>query len=143
MVWETRMALVRFHGMQAQLTPFFGVSGPVRAKFWRTGIAFMAFAPFVFVGAVLTDTFIAGVHHNIYVIVAAEFLLTIAYVGLASVLRDKLKFNVRQCRLAVVVAFLILIPAFTVPSSFLYCGVLYLGASLSRWAISGSAIHSG
>src|SRR5271166_7202176 len=41
MVWETRMALVRFHGMQAQLTPFFGVSGPVRAKFWRTGIAFL------------------------------------------------------------------------------------------------------
>jgi len=89
-----------------------------------------AFAPFVFVGAVLTDTFIAGVHHNIYVIVAAEFLLTIAYVGLASVLRDKLKFNVRQCRLADVVAFLILIPAFTVLSSFLYCGALYLGGAL-------------
>src|SRR5271166_2701769 len=137
MVWETRMALVRFHGMQAQLTPFFGVSGPVRAKFWRTGIAFLvvylalnkltewhefdrlgitlwspdnglslalliesaAFAPFVFLGAVLSDVFIAGVQHSIYVTLVAEFLLITVYVGLVSVLRDKLNFNIRQNRL--------------------------------------------
>ena len=41
-VWfeKMRIALVRFHGMRAQLTPFFGISGP--AGFWRTGIAFLA-----------------------------------------------------------------------------------------------------
>ena len=52
-----------------------------------------AFAPFVFVGAVLSDVFIAGVQHSIYLTAAAEFLLTIAYVGLASVLRDKAEFQ--------------------------------------------------
>jgi hypothetical protein len=36
------MALVRFRGMPAQLTPFFRFSGPVGARFWRTGIAFLA-----------------------------------------------------------------------------------------------------
>src|SRR5579863_7704912 len=49
-----------------------------------------AFAPFVFLGAVLTDTFIASVHHSIYVTVAAELLSTIVYVVLASILRYKL-----------------------------------------------------
>ena len=39
---ETRMALARFRGMPAQLTPFLGFSGPVGARFWRTGIAFLA-----------------------------------------------------------------------------------------------------
>ena len=125
------MALVRFRGMPAQLTPFFRFSGPSGARFWRTGIAFLAvyfavnmltewhefdrpwdhavesrqrfesalliesvaFAPFVFLGAVLTDTFIAGVHHSIYVTVAAELSLTIVYVALASILRYKLKFT--------------------------------------------------
>ena len=46
-----------------------------------------AFAPFVFLSAVLTDTFIAGVRHSIYLTVAAELLLTVVYVALASVLR--------------------------------------------------------
>src|SRR5580704_12206065 len=131
------MALVRFRGMPAQLTPFFGISGPVGARFWRTGVAFLAiylafnmltewhefdrlgitlwspdnglslalliesvaFAPFVLLGAVLSDVFIAGVQHSIYLTLAAEFLLTIAYVGLASVLREKVNFSVRQNRL--------------------------------------------
>jgi hypothetical protein len=35
------------------------------------------FAPFVFLAAVLTDVFIAGVHHNLYVTVAAEFVSTV------------------------------------------------------------------
>src|ERR1700756_3932660 len=42
-----------------------------------------AFAPFVFVGAVLSDVFIAGVQHGFYLTVTAEFLLTITYIGLA------------------------------------------------------------
>ena len=110
------MALVRFRGMPAQLTPFFGISGPVGARFWRTGVAFLAiylafnmltewhefdrlgitlwspdnglslalliesvaFAPFVFLGAVLVDLSIAGVHRSIGVTMAAELSLTIA-----------------------------------------------------------------
>jgi two-component system, LuxR family, sensor kinase FixL len=90
-----------------------------------------AFAPFVFVGAVLSDVFIAGVQHGFYLTVTAEFLLTITYIGLAFVLRDKLKFNVRQNRLPDVVAFLIFIPVGAVFSSLVYCGVLYLGGALS------------
>jgi two-component system, LuxR family, sensor kinase FixL len=163
------MVLVRFHGIEAQLAPFFGISGPVGARFWRTGIAFLAvyfainmltewhefdrlgitlwspdnglslalliesvaFAPFVFLAAVLTDTFIADVHHSIYVTVAAELLLTIVYVVLASILRYKLKFTVRQSRLADVTTFLMFIPAGAVLSSAVYCGTLYFGGALS------------
>jgi two-component system, LuxR family, sensor kinase FixL len=163
------MALVRLHGMPAQLTPFFRFSGPVGARFWRIGIAFLAayftlnmltewhefdrlgitlwspdnglslalliesvaFAPFVFLGAVLTDTFVAGVHHSICVTVAAELLLTIVYVVLASILRYKLKFTVRQSRLPDVTKFLMFIPAGAVLSSLVYCVILYLAGSLS------------
>jgi|HubBroStandDraft_6_1064221.scaffolds.fasta_scaffold99098_1 two-component system sensor kinase FixL len=163
------MALVRFRGMPAQLTPFFGISGPVGARFWRTGVAFLAiylafnmltewhefdrlgitlwspdnglslalliesvaFAPFVLLGAVLSDVFIAGVQHSIYLTLAAEFLLTIAYVGLASVLREKVNFSVRQNRLPELVAFLIFVPVGAVFSSLVYCGALYLGGALS------------
>jgi two-component system sensor kinase FixL len=163
------MALVRFRGMPAQLTPFFGISGPVGARFWRTGVAFLAiylafnmltewhefdrlgitlwspdnglslalliesvaFAPFVLLGAVLSDVFIARVQHSIYLTLAAEFLLTIAYVGLASVLREKVNFSVRQNRLPELVAFLIFVPVGAVFSSLVYCGALYLGGALS------------
>jgi two-component system, LuxR family, sensor kinase FixL len=163
------MALVRFHGMPAQLTPFFGISGPAGARFWLTGITFLAiylafnmltewhefdrlgitlwspdnglslalliesvaFAPFVFLGAVLADTFISGVHHSTYLTVATELLLTIVYVALASILKYKLEFTVRQCRLADIIAFLMFIPAGAALSSFVYCGTLYLGGALS------------
>jgi two-component system, LuxR family, sensor kinase FixL len=89
------------------------------------------FAPFVFLGGVLSDVFIAGVQHSIYLTLAAEFLLTIAYVGLASVLRDKLNFSVRRNRLPDIVAFLIFIPVGAAFSSFVYCGALYVGGALS------------
>jgi two-component system, LuxR family, sensor kinase FixL len=90
-----------------------------------------AFAPFVFLGAILTDVFIAGVHHNAYVIGAAELLLTIVYVIFASVLRFRLKFDIRQINLSHVVAFLMFVPIATLLSSSLYCTVLYLGDVLS------------
>ncbi len=163
------MALLRLRGMPAQLTPFFRFPAPVRARFWRTGIVFLAiyfminmltewhefdrlgitlwspdnglslalliesaaFAPFVLLGAVLTDTFIASVHHSIYVTVVAEFLLTIVYIALASILRYRFKFTVRQSRLADITTFLMFIPAVAVISSFVYCGTLYLGGTLS------------
>lgn len=91
----------------------------------------VAFAPFVFLGAVLADTLIAGVHHSIYLTVVVEFLLTVVYVALASILRYKLNFTVRQSKPADVTTFLIFIPAGAVLSSFVYCGVLYLGGALS------------
>ena len=90
-----------------------------------------AFAPFVFLSAVLTDTFIAGVRHSIYVTVAAELLLTVVYVALASILRYELEFTLRQSRLADITTFLMFIPAGAVLSSFVYCGTLYLGDALS------------
>ena len=88
------------------------------------------FAPFVFLAAVLTDVFIAGVRHSLYVTVAAEFVLTVGYVGLAAVLRHKLKFDPRQVRLADVVVLLTFVPAGTTLTSLSYCGVLYLGGAL-------------
>ena len=88
------------------------------------------FAPFVFLGAVLTDVFITGVPHSLYVTVAAELVLTAGYVGLAAVLRHKLKFDPRRVRLADVVALLTFVPAGTTLTSLSYCGVLYLGGAL-------------
>ncbi len=90
-----------------------------------------AFAPFVFVAAVLVDLSIAGVHRSIGMTVAAELCLTLAYVGLAFVLKDPLKFDIRQFRLPDVVAFLLLVPAGAALSALIYCGVLYLGGELS------------
>ena len=91
----------------------------------------VAFAPFVFVGAVLVDLSIVGADRSIGVTMAAELSLTIAYVGLAFVLKNKLKFDIRQFRLPDVVAFLVFIPAGAAAASFIYCGVLYLGGELS------------
>ena len=62
--------------------------------------------------------------------VAAELVLTAGYVGLAAVLRHKLKFNPRRVRLADVVVLLTFVPAGTALTSLSYCGVLYLGGAL-------------
>ena len=91
----------------------------------------VAFAPFVFLGAVLVDLSIAGADRSIAVSLTAELFLTLAYVGLAFVLKNKLKFDIRQFRLPDVVAFLVFIPAGAAAASFIYCGVLYLGGDLS------------
>ena len=88
------------------------------------------FAPFVLLGAVLTDIFILRVDHSLYVTVAVELVLTVCYVGLAAILRHKLKFNPRRARLSNVVVLLIVVPVCTVLTSLLYCGVLYLGGAL-------------
>jgi two-component system, LuxR family, sensor kinase FixL len=90
-----------------------------------------AFAPFVFVGAVLADVFIVGVHQDVFVSAAAELVVTIAYVSLAVILRYKLKFSLRDTRLADVTMFLLLVPLGTVFSSSIYCGALYIGRALS------------
>jgi two-component system, LuxR family, sensor kinase FixL len=91
----------------------------------------IAFAPFVFLAAVLVDLSITGVHRSIGVTMAAELSLTVAYASLAFVLKNKLKFDIRRFRLPDVVAFLLFIPAGAVLSSLVYCAALYLGGQLS------------
>src|ERR1700749_2004985 len=71
----------------------------------------VAFAPFVFLAAVLGDLAIAGGQRKIGGTMAAELCLTLAYVGLGLVIRNTLKFDIRKFRLPDVVAFLLLIPA--------------------------------
>jgi two-component system, LuxR family, sensor kinase FixL len=88
------------------------------------------FAPFVFLAAVLSDVFIAGVDHSLYVTGAVELVSTVGYAGLAAVLRHKLKFNPRRVRLADVVVLLTFVPAGTTLTALAYCGALYLGGAL-------------
>jgi signal transduction histidine kinase len=90
----------------------------------------LAFAPFVFLGSVLADTFITNVDHSIFVIFIAELVLTGCYAALASVLRQKLNFNLRNVRLANVLTLLIFVPAGAALTSFSYCGTLYFCGSL-------------
>ena len=101
----------------------------------------VAFAPFVFLAAVLVDLSIAGVHRSIGVTMAAELCLTIVYVGLALVLKNTLKFDIRRFRLPDVVAFLLLIPAGAALSAVIYCGVLYLGGGLSSDKVFVAMLH--
>ncbi len=101
----------------------------------------VAFAPFVFLAAVLVDLSIAGVHRSIGVTMTAELCLTIVYVGLALVLKNTLKFDIRRFRLPDVVAFLLLIPAGAALSAVIYCGVLYLGGGLSSDKVFVAMLH--
>jgi two-component system sensor kinase FixL len=101
----------------------------------------VAFAPFVFLAGVLVDLSIAGVHPSIGVTVAAEFCLTLAYVGLAFILKNALKFDIKQFRLPDVVAFLLLVPAGAALSAFIYCGILYLGGGLSSDKVFVAMVH--
>ena len=101
----------------------------------------VAFAPFVFLAAVLVDLLIAGIHRSISMTMAAEFCLTVAYVGIALILKNPLKFDIRQFRLPDVVAFLLLIPAGVALSASIYCGVLYLGGELSSDKVFVAMVH--
>jgi integral membrane sensor domain MASE1 len=94
----------------------------------------VAFAPFVFLGAALVDLSIVGIHRSIGVTMA-ELFLTITYVGLALILKNTLRFDLRQFRLPDVVAFLFLVPTGAALSAFIYCGVLYLGGVLSSTTV--------
>src|ERR1700722_16107948 len=101
----------------------------------------LAFAPFVFLAAVLVDLSIAGLHRSLGVTMAAELSLTMTYVGLAFVLKNTLKFDIRQFRLPDVVAFVLLVPVGAALSAFIYCGVLYLGGGLSSDKVFVAMIH--
>ena len=86
----------------------------------------VAFAPFVFAGAVLVDIYIAGVQRSIYVIVASELLLAGVYVNLALIVRKKIKSRLSQLTLADVGGLLIIIPIGAMFSSLTYSTVLYI-----------------
>jgi uncharacterized protein VirK/YbjX len=86
----------------------------------------ITFAPFVFVGSVLVDLFVAGVQRNVYETVTTELLLTIIYVSLALFVKKQLRFDIRRLRLAGAVVLLVLIPVAAMLSSSLYCTALYL-----------------
>jgi two-component system, LuxR family, sensor kinase FixL len=101
----------------------------------------VAFAPFVFLAALLVDLSIAGVHRSIGVTIVANLSLTVAYVGLAFLLKNTLKFNIRQFRLPDVVTFLLLVPAGAALSASIYCGVLYLGGELSAEKVFVAMVH--
>ena len=101
----------------------------------------VAFAPFVFLAAVLVDLSIAGLHRSLGVTMAAELSLALTYVGLAFVLKNTLKFDIRRFRLPDVVSFLLLVPAGAAFSAFIYCGVLYLGGDLSSDKVFVAMIH--
>jgi two-component system, LuxR family, sensor kinase FixL len=101
----------------------------------------VAFAPFVFLAAILVDLSIGGLQRSLGVTMAAELSLTMTYVGLAFVLKNTLKFNVRQFRLPDVVAFLFLVPVSAALSAFVYCGVLYLGGGLSSDKVFVAMVH--
>ena len=60
----------------------------------------LAFAPFVFLAALLVDLSIAGLHRSLGVSVAAELSLTLTYVGLAFVLKNTLKFEHQAVQIA-------------------------------------------
>jgi two-component system, LuxR family, sensor kinase FixL len=101
----------------------------------------LAFAPFVFLAAVLVDLSIAGLHRSLSVTMAAELSLTLTYVGLAFLLKRTLKFDIRTFRLPDVVAFLLIVPAGAAFSAFIYCGMLYLGGELSSDRVFVAMIH--
>jgi two-component system, LuxR family, sensor kinase FixL len=136
--WLTGIAFLAVYFALNNLTKWHEFDG-LGITLWSpdNGLSFLLlmggaeFAPFVFLGAVLTDVFIAGVQRSLYVTLAAELVLAVGYVCVAAVLRHKLKFNLRQVRLANVVVLLTFVPACTMLTSFLYCGVLYLGGAIS------------
>jgi signal transduction histidine kinase len=101
----------------------------------------VTFAPFVFLAAVLVDVSISGVHRTIGVTIAADLSLIAVYVGLAFVLKNTLKFDMRQFRLPDVVTFLLLVPVGAALSAFIYCGVLYLGGELSSEKVFVAMVH--
>jgi two-component system, LuxR family, sensor kinase FixL len=135
--WLTGIAFLALYSFLNKMTEYHQLNG-LGITLWSpdNGLSLLlltegaVFALFVVLGAVLTDVFILGVHHSLYVTVTVEVVLTIGYMGLAAVLRHKLKFDPRRVRLADAVALLTVVPAGTTLTSLSYCGVLYLGGAL-------------
>ena len=136
--WRTGIAFVAVYILWNMLTEWHEFDG-LGITLWSPDnglslallIESVAFAPFVFVGAVLADVFMVDVQHGFGVTAAAEFASTIAYVSLALIPRYRLKFNLKETRLADVMTLVVFVQVGTVFSSLLYCGILYTGDALS------------
>jgi two-component system sensor kinase FixL len=136
--WLTGIAFLVLYFLLNKLTAYHQLDG-VGITLWSpyNGLSLLlllegiTFAPFVILGAVLTDTLVLHVTLNFYLAVTVEAVLTIWYMSVAVVLLRKLKYDPRQVTLPEVLKLLISVPMFTVLSSFLYCGVLFLGTDLS------------
>jgi two-component system, LuxR family, sensor kinase FixL len=101
----------------------------------------LAFAPFVFLAAVLVDLSITGVHRSIGMTLAGELFLTAAYASLAFILKSKLKFDIRQFRLPDIVSFVLFIPPAAMLTSLIYCALLYLGGELASDKALAAMVH--
>ena len=136
--WLTGIAFLVLYFLLNKLTAYHQLDG-VGITLWSpyNGLSLLlllegiTFAPFVVLGAVLTDILVLQVSLNFYLAAAVEAVMTIWYMSFAFVLRRKLKYDPRQVTLPEVLKLLISVPMFTVLSSFLYCGVLFLGTDLS------------
>jgi signal transduction histidine kinase len=98
-----------------------------------------AFAPIVFLGAVLSDVLITNVEHGIYVVVASELVLTLGYLVIAIVLRDGFHFDTRATTYKNMIAVLAVVPASAAITGTLYCAVLYITGSLPLGQIYAAA----
>jgi hypothetical protein len=89
--WLTRIAFLGLYLPLNKLTVWHAPGG-LGITLWSpdNGLSLVmliegtTYAPFVFLGAILADAFIAGVHQSLYATVAAEVVLTLCYLAVAS-----------------------------------------------------------
>ena len=87
-------------------------------------------APLVFLCAVVSDIYIAGVHHSLGLTLAAEMAATLSYLVFAGVMRHGIGFDAKAIRLSQVVNLLAVVPAGALAVALVYCGALYAGGAL-------------
>jgi two-component system, LuxR family, sensor kinase FixL len=136
--WLTGIAFLILYSMLTRVAVYHQLEG-LGITLWSpyNGLSLLMliegaiFAPFVVLGAVVTDVLVFRVNHSLFLTVTVELVLTVCYMCIAAVLRYKLAFNPRRVGLQDVIAFLSFVPGCTLLTSFSYCGVLYLGGALS------------
>jgi two-component system sensor kinase FixL len=99
------------------------------------------FVPFALAGEVLSDVAVSHVHLSLYVIVLAEFFLTLGYAGMALALRHVLMFRLKRSHLPDLLITLAFVSAGALVCAFTYCGVLYLAGSLPADGFVAAASH--
>ena len=136
--WLTGLAFLLLYFILNQLTAYHQLDG-IGITLWSpyNGLSLLllwegiTFAPFVVLGAVLTDVIVLHVALNFYVDAVIETILTVWYINFAAILRHRLKYDPRRVTLEEAVKLVIYVPILTVISAFLYCGLLYLATDLS------------
>jgi two-component system, LuxR family, sensor kinase FixL len=136
--WLTGLVFLLLYFMLNQLTAYHQLDG-IGITLWSpyNGLSLLllwegiTFAPFVILGAVLTDVIVLHVALNFYVDAVTETILTVWYINFAAILRHRLKYDPRRVTLEEAVKLVIYVPILTIISAFLYCGLLYLATDLS------------